>query len=317
MFNIINLNGNFKNEDKCVLVLGDFDGVHTGHRKLISCAKAIAKEKGIKVGVYTFCVNTKSFLGTADLCRLTTDNEKNRIFSELGVDFVCYDDFSQIKEFSPEDFCCYITEKFNIESVVCGENYTFGKGAKAGSEDLEKIMSGFGVLCYIVEMMHINNECVSSTTIRESIKSGDVEKAALMLGYRYFINAEIIHGAELGRKLGFPTINQLDYDSKCIPKFGVYVCVCTIDDRKYMAVSNVGVKPTVTESADNPPVVFETHVIDYSGDLYGKYVKVEFCKMLRAEKKFNSLDDLHDNVMLNINQTKELFDKGVFDIDFN
>ncbi len=316
MLEIINLNNIFDKDDKCVLVLGDFDGVHLGHQKLISHAKIIAKEKNLKVGVYTFRINSKSFFAANGFSRLTTDTEKNDIFSKLGVDFVCYDDFASVKDFSPQEFCKYIIEKLNIATVVCGENYTFGKGAKATSKDLDKLMCGLGVSCYVVQMLHISDQCISSTAIREHIKSGDVQKAASMLGYRYFINAEIIHGAELGRKLGFPTINQLDYDSKCIPKFGVYVCVCTIEDKKYMAVSNVGVKPTVSASADNPPVVFETHIIDYSGDLYGKFVKVEFCKLLRAEKKFGSLDELHDNVMLNIRQTKELFEDGVIKIDY-
>lgn len=309
IFNDISFYKNSITDTPCVLVLGDFDGVHLGHRKLINKAKEISVKTGCSIGVYTFNVNTKDYFGSNNFSRLTTDDEKNRIFEQLGVDFVCYDNFVSVKDFSPEEFIKYIVNKFNVLSVVCGENYTFGKGACADSKRLLDLAKYENIGCYIIPILEIDGESVSSTSIRHHIASGNIDRATKLLGYRYFINAEIIHGAHLGRKLGFPTINQLDYDSKTIPKLGVYACVCIIDGERYRAVSNVGVKPTVS-SCKNPPVIFETHIIDYSGDLYGKCVTVEFCKMLREEQKFSSLDELHDNVIKNISQTKELFNSG-------
>lgn len=300
----------FHIDERCILALGNFDGIHLGHRALLEKAVRLAGKNALKAGVYTFNVNTKSFLGARDFSLLTTDEEKNEIFEHFGVDFVFYDNFSKVKDFSPEDFCRYITDKFKVTAVVCGENFTFGKGACAGAFNLKELMSSLGVDTYIIPDYKIDGVHVSSTAIRNFIRSGDMESAEKFLGYPYFIRTTVIHGAQLGRKLGFPTINQLEYQKKAIPKFGVYSCVCTIDGKNYMGVVNVGIRPTVSSGKQNPPVIFETHILDYSGDAYGKDVTVKFCKMLREEKKFSSLEELTENVMNNISQTRDYFSSG-------
>ncbi len=294
--------------DRCVLALGDFDGIHLGHRALVVAVKEKATELDCKSGVYTFSVNTKEFLGIPGFARLTTENEKNGIIENLGLDFIYYDGFAEIKDLSPEQFCDYLSEKFNLAAVCCGENYTFGKFAAAGSKELSELMGKKGIECIIVPGVTVDGESISSSAVRKYISDGDMENAEKFLGYRYFINTKVIHGARLGRKLGFPTINQLEYCGKAVPKFGVYCCVCTVDGVKYKGVVNVGIRPTVSEGKENPPVIFETHIIDYNGDLYGKDVTVEFCKMLRGEKKFASLDELHGNVMKNISQARLYFE---------
>lgn len=301
------------NLSKTVIALGDFDGVHSGHKKLLDETIKIAKKLSCKAGIYTFSLNTKKYLGKGEFSLLTTDEEKNRIFSECGIDFVFYDDFSKIKDYSPEQFCDYIHEKFDTECVCCGENFSFGKGASAGSERLRILMKNHGCECIVVPIHMLDDRTVSSTEIRKLIACGDMEKARELLGYRYFIKTKVIHGAMLGRKLGFPTINQLEYSGKAVPCFGVYCCICTLDGKKYKGVVNVGIRPTVSQNTENPPVIFETHILDYSGDAYGKSVTVEFCKMLRKEKKFESLDELHENVMNNIEQTRIYFKDHIID----
>lgn len=296
-------------EKDCILCLGDFDGVHTGHCQLIIKAEELADKYNCKVGIYTFSVNTKILLGTKNLSLLTTEEEKNSIFCELGVDFVCYDNFMKIKNLTPNEFCAYLTEHIGVRAVVCGDNFTFGKFASGKSTDLESLMQMRGVECEIVPGFSVNGTSVSSTEIRRRIICGDMDSAAEMLGYRYFIETEVVHGAKLGRKLGFPTVNQKIYGNKVIPAFGVYCCICSIDRNKYTGVVNVGIKPTVNENSNKDNIVFETHILDYSGDLYGKTVKLEFFKMLRHEKKFESLDELQINVLHNIEEAKAYFGK--------
>lgn len=292
---------------KNVLALGDFDGVHLGHRKLLETTVQIAGHSGARSGVYTFRVNTKKLLGTENFSLLTTETEKNEIFASFGFDFVCADDFNAVKDFSPEQFASYLAGRFSPTDAVCGENFTFGKNASAGSETLARLLAAYGCKTHIVTSVEIGGVCVSSTRVRNLIAAGDMPMARRLLGYPYFIRTKVVHGARLGRKLGFPTINQLEYSGKAIPKFGVYACVCKIGDKVCRGVVNVGVRPTVSEKEKDPPVVFETHILDFNEDLYGKDITVEFYKMLRPEKKFGSLEELRENVLKNIEETRVYF----------
>ncbi len=292
-----------------VLALGDFDGVHTGHCSILSEAVKLSRKIGCEAGVYTFEVNSKYLLGAKNLSFLTTEVEKNHIFESLGIDFICYDDFTIIKGFSPEKFCDYLIENTGVRALICGENYTFGKNAAAGSRELKEIMSAKGVECVIVSDYQLSGVTVSSTAIRNLIMSGDVESAREMLGYRYFIESEVVHGAGLGRNLGFPTINQLPYGNKTVPAYGVYCCKCTIDGKEYLGIVNVGVKPTVSTANNSEDVLFETNIFDYTGDLYGKNAKIEFYKMLRPEIKFETVEALKKQVFSDIEKAREYFGK--------
>lgn len=294
----------------CVICLGNFDGIHLGHAKLLSKTKELAESMGCKAGVYTFAVNSKIILGSDSLSLLTTEEEKNSILSDYGMDFVICDDFTAVKNFSPEEFCSYLTNHLNVKAVVCGENYTFGKKACAGPKELTEIMATKSISCYIVPEHRIDGNVVSSTLIRNTILQGNVEDAYKMLGYRYFICTEIVHGAALGRTLGFPTINQYFYGNKTIPAYGVYCTKCFFDCKEFYGVTNIGIKPTVVHSDPNNSVNAETYIIDFDGNLYGKKIKVEFFKMLRPEIKFSSVEELKSTVMSNIEETKNYFERN-------
>lgn len=293
--------------DGIVLALGDFDGVHRGHRHLLEHTCRVAKQLCGKPGVYTFRENTKRLLGDRKLALLTTEDEKNALLKQAGIEFICADDFEEIRDLSPQAFVDYLYTRFSPKAVVCGDNFTFGKGASADSAALYELLSPYGCPVHIVQGLALQGECISSTGVRRAIQGGDMEKAALLLGYPYFIRTRVIHGAHLGTKLGFPTVNQLEYAGKVIPKFGVYAALCDVDGDTYMGVVNVGIRPTVSAGVSEPPVVFETHILDFTGDVYGKNVTVSFHKMLREEKKFDSLDELCDNVFINIAQTRDYF----------
>ena len=169
-------------------------------------------------------------------------------------------------------------------------------------------MQKLGKKVIVIDDVKLSGELVNSTFIRKLICAGDVEKAAICLGRRFSVTAQVVHGKQLGRLLDAPTINQLFPEKKITPKNGVYICTCHVDGKEYPGVANIGTAPTVTEET-NAKTVCETHIIGYSGDLYGKNIKLEFCRRLRDEKKFSSINELKKEIAHNIAQAKEYFEK--------
>ena len=298
-------------EKGTAVALGNFDGFHLGHRAIIGAAEEYSRKNGIHSCIYTFIEHPSRILsaGSSGDSLLMTNSEKSRVAREIGVDALIYDDFSCVKNMSPSDFCKdVLIEKLNVKAVFSGENFRFGRNAEGDARFLQKELAPHGVEVFTIPFVTYNGSVISSTVIRNIIELGAPEIAEKLLGRPYSIECEVVHGMELGRKLGFPTINQLYPSEKVSPLRGVYASVCTIDGKRYAGVSNVGVKPTVT-NADTAPLLCETYVIGYNGDVYGKTVKTEFCKLLRKEKKFDSLDELKDAVHKNIGETREFFGK--------
>ncbi len=287
-------------KQKCVLALGNFDGVHRGHAKLLKTACAYARKNGISFGIYTFEHNPKSIDGL-----LTRNREKNILFEDLGADFVYYENFDDVKNLEPHEFSDYIVNKFGAVCAVCGENFRFGKNASGTSSVLKEIMAEKGHDALIVPTLIDGAQPISSTRIRKLIEDGKLEQANAILGYPYGFSAEIVHGASIGHTIGFPTINQLLPKGKICPKHGVYASSVTVDGKKMYGVTNIGVKPTVT---DRNSLLSETYIIDFSGNVYGKYADVRLYKMLRPEKKFSGLEELTENIRKNVSETKKYFE---------
>ena len=287
-------------KQKSVLALGNFDGVHKGHAKLLKTACGYAVKNGISFGIYTFERNTKEIDGL-----LTRNREKNILFENLGADFVYYENFDDVKELEPIQFADYIINRFGAACVVCGENFRFGKNAVGTSSVLKRIMKEKGLDALIVPTLIDGSLPISSTRIRKLIEDGKLEQANDMLGYPYGFSAEIVHGASIGHTIGFPTINQLLPKGKICPKHGVYASSVTVDGKRMYGVTNIGVKPTVTESNS---LLSETYIIDFSGNVYGKYADVRLYKMLRPEKKFSGLEELTENIRKNVSETKKYFE---------
>lgn len=296
---------NFVNKfnNKTVLALGNFDGVHKGHVHMLNMAKEFAKKNGLVFGVYTF-VDSPKFSNPSH--SILTDLQGRLSFLEYKAapDFVYLEMFDDVKNMEPCEFVKYVVSKFDVFACFCGENFSFGKSASGNSDDLTHLMRRHGRDAFVVPMLFNGGEAVSSTRIRMLLEKGDVEKAEELLGEPYSFTSKVVHGAHLGHSLGFPTINQVIPKSLVVPKYGVYSTIVIIDGKEYMGVTNFGVKPTV--SSDNTPVA-ETYIIGFDGDVYDKYVRILFCKMLREEKKFSSLDELIENIRLNVEQTKAFF----------
>lgn len=289
--------------NNCVLAFGNFDGVHKGHQHLLNSAKRYAKEKGLAFGVYTFSDSPK--FANADHSVLSLLGYRLSFINEFcNPDFVYLEHFDDVKNMNPEMFVRYIIDKFGCLCTFCGENFSFGKDAMGKSDDLVRLMRESFKDAVIVESLKQGGVVVSSTHIRSLLAVGKADEAGELLGAPYGFTSKVVHGAHLGHRLGFPTINQIIPKELVLPKFGVYSTIVIVDGKEYMGVTNFGVKPTV--SADNTPVA-ETYIIDFNGDVYDKFIGIYFCKKLRDEKKFSSLDELKENIAANVEETKRYF----------
>lgn len=295
---------------KRIVVLGNFDGVHKGHKKLLSLAKTLCTQNTATC-VYTFSQNSSPFKSSS---LLTTNEEKTEYIEQCGIDEIFFDDFSRVKCMEPEVFCKEVLiDTLGCEIAVCGENFTFGKDRKGTSATLDEIMNSLSKKAEICPLCFEDGKPVSSSTIREKLLAGDVSGASALLGRPHSFTSPILHGKALARQLGFPTINQIFPEYKAKPKNGVYVSICTIDGTLYPSVSNIGTKPTVVQKYENPPVICESHIIGFNKDIYGKSVTVKFLCHIRDEVKFDSLDCLSAAVKNDVSFAKKYFEeKGLF-----
>ncbi len=295
----------------CVLTIGNFDGVHLGHQALIRQTAAIAKSVGLPTAVLSFKQHPQSLLSGKSFKYLLGPTDKEKLILAAGANVYCPIDFEAVRNLSPEEFTTELVIKhFNAKYVVCGYNFSFGKGGKGTPTLLKQLLSAQGVECSILPQITVDGEHVSSTRLRALIAAGDMPAAAKLLGRLYSFNLPVVQGRHLGAKLGSPTINQLFPEDRALPAFGVYAALCRIDGKLYSGVANIGVKPTVS---DEGVPLCETHIFDFSEELYGKDVRVYLCKFLRAERRFDSLSDLRRQISLDTAAAKAVISEEGFD----
>ena len=278
-----------------------FDGVHMGHRRIITAAKNKSTELGIPSSVLLF---SKSPHGAPELLPL---DDRLRELYKLGVNFAYIYDFEELCEKSPAEFVKgELCDRIHAAGVFAGYNYRFGKNAEGTADVLQSLCNSLGIGCCITENVEFLGDSVSSSRIRRLLKDGDVESANKLLTFPYYLRAEVLHGKELGRKLGIPTINQRVENSRAEMARGIYYTKTHINGEVYLSVSNLGVRPTV----ENTEVInLETHIIGFDGDLYGEQIKVEFYGKGRGEMRFDSVDALRTEVGRDIERAKEYFKK--------
>lgn len=273
---------------KTVLALGMFDGMHIGHKKLIETAVRLAKKDGLEAAVFTFSDHPQKLFGSK-VARLCSNEERLAIMRKLGAKRIEQVEFTrEIASLSPERFLDMLAEKMDPHTIVAGFNYTFGKGKSGDTELLSKLAVKKGIGIAIIPPVNFSNKPVSSTRIRELIEKGDVQVAQLMLGRPYTLCGEVVESRRIGRSIGFPTANILPEEERAIPQDGVYISMARVDGEMLPAVTNVGLNPTVGGKCR----MIETHIFDFSGDIYGSRIEVFFVKRLRGVKAFASLDEL-------------------------
>ncbi|MBR2847911.1 MAG: bifunctional riboflavin kinase/FAD synthetase [Clostridia bacterium] len=286
------------------VALGNFDGVHRGHQRLLSAVREIAARiPGCVCAVWSFTTLAKD---ASSIPSLTTTEEKLRHIAASGVQYAILENFEDMRSLSPETFAIsYLYEKLHCAAAVCGFNYRFGKGGAGDADLLSSLLSPCGCSVTVVPPVVFDGRVVSSTRIRAAVAEGDMEQAAALLGRPFSICLPVVHGRKLGRTIGLPTVNQTFPEGHIIPLRGIYACACTIDGCRYPSVSNVGVRPTVS---DGDKVNCETHIIGYNGDLYGESIRVEFYRRLRDEMKFSSVDELKEAIEKDILGARSYFE---------
>lgn len=278
-----------------VAALGYFDGVHLGHQKVIQTAKAIADENKWQSAVMTFHPHPAVVLGKADrIPAITPLAEKEKAINKLGIDLLYVVRFDEaFSRLSPQQFIEDYIVELSIKHVVAGFDYTYGRFGKGTMATIQTDARGrFDVTT--VEKVEKDNEKISSTLIRSMIGSGEVEKLPQYLGRYYEMSGTVITGEKRGRTIGFPTANLSVSSEYVFPKKGVYAVKVKYENRSYNGVLNIGYKPTFHDHLPEPSI--EVHILDFGQEIYGERLVIEWRKRLRDEKKFNSAEELIEQI---------------------
>ena len=277
--------------DDSVVAIGNFDGVHKGHQALIECCVKTAEDKGLVPVVFTFINHpANEIAGKSVIKNIMTLREKAETVEKLGIEVLVAVPFEdKVRTSSPERFAKEIlVEDLKAKHAICGYNNTFGYKGEGHPEDLIRFGKKYGFEVTVMDEVDVDGVSVSSTLVRQKISEGDMEAVERLCGRRYSISGKVIQGQHLGRKMGFPTVNLSLNNDMALPLNGVYITDIYVEGIKYHSVTNVGNKPSVGHFAKNA----ETHIFDFSGDIYGQHIKVEFIKMLRPEILFSTIEEL-------------------------
>jgi len=294
----------FSIEEPTVISLGKFDGIHRGHELLL---EQLLKKKceGYATVIFTFDIPPKKAIDDQNTKVLTTNEEKMHMFESFGIDYLIECPFTpQVMSMEPEVFIEVLIKNLSGKYIVAGEGFRFGRNRRGDYRMLQKYAKELSYEAIILPKMKEEERDISSTFVREEIVAGRIERANNLLGYPYFVSGEVKHGNQIGRTIGFPTINLIPPENKLLPAFGVYITKVTIDGIVYQGVTNVGRKPTI--EGENP-VGIETHILDFRQDVYDKVVIVTFIKKIRDEQKFANLEGLLAQLRLDVNEAKYYF----------
>ena len=278
--------------------VGYFDGMHRGHMSVLRATLEQAEKHGLSPAVLTFDMSRFRSPGKGRK-DLSPSEFRRKKAEELGFEQYAELDFSSICGMSCEEFVDGILGPagLNAGAVVCGDDFRFGRGRAGDAEYLGTLCGQRGISVISVPAVMEDGEPVSTSRIKKLIEDGDMETANRLLGYPYFIEGTVTHGNHLAHRLGFPTANVEIHQDLVSPRRGVYLSLTEADGRKWKSITNIGVRPTVTE--DVIPVC-ETHLVDYSGDLYGRTLKTELLSFIRPEKQFSSVEELKQTVLSNV-----------------
>ena len=291
-------------KEKTIYALGFFDGVHVGHQALLEACRRLARQHGTKAGAVTFTAHPDTLVLGRTPALINTPADRNMLLQH-HIDSVLALPFDKAMMAMPwQDFLEALLEK-GAAGFVCGDDFRFGNRGAGNPLLLADFCRERGLPCKVVAAQSIDGIRVSSTHIRGLLEAGKMAEAVRFLGHPHVLSGQVIAGRQLGRTMGIPTANLALPEGVVCPKFGVYACKATVRGEEFLAVTNVGTRPTV----DGHHVTVEPWLLDFAGDLYGEVLTLRFYEFLRPEQKFDSLEALQAEIRKNGEQTRKIFEK--------
>ena len=288
-----------------IFALGFFDGVHLGHQALLTACKHLAERNGCKAGAVTFTSHPDTLVAGKTPPLINTMRERGALLIARGMTQILQLPFDEkLKNMLWQDFLEDLLQK-GAAGFVCGEDFRFGFRGEGNARLLADFCRERGLPWAVVPEQMLDGIRISSTHIRGLLEAGEMEQANRFLGHVHMLSGEVVSGRRLGRTLGIPTANLLIPEGVVEPHHGVYACKAVVDGKVYLAVTNVGNRPTV----GGHRVTVEPWLLDFEGDLYGKWITLYFHAFLRPEKKFDSLEELRQEIQKNAAQTRKIFEK--------
>jgi len=291
------------------LTIGNFDGLHLGHKALIQKLCSKAAETNAQAVAITFYPHPRVFFGIEkDPYNLMTRGEKNSMFEQLGLDQVITLPFNKtLASMAAENFLSELITHFNLQGMVMGLDFSLGKDREGTIPAIQAFMRRFRIQVLRESPVLLDGQVIASEAIRTALGNGQPELAAVMLGRPYSISGKVQTGKKLGRRLGLPTANLTIEPEKFVPKYGVYASKTWLDGKSYASVSSIGVRPTVEENG-TPNV--ETLILDFDNDIYDEEIKVEFVQFIRPEIKFENIGDLSKRIEEDKEEARSILKHG-------
>lgn len=295
----------FTIEEGTAVAIGKFDGLHRGHKKLLSEITE-ARKLGLKTAIFTFDPSPSVFFRGGEGKELMTREEKRICFRQMGIDYLVeYPFHEKTAAVLPEDYVNqFLIHKMNARFIAAGEDVSFGRKGAGNAALLKEIAQKQGVQVRIIRKICHDGREISSTYVREEVQKGNMELAARLLGEPFFISGKVMHGNRIGHTLGMPTVNLHPDEQKIMPPFGVYFSTVTYGQQTFYGVTNIGYKPTVEQKRQ---LGVETYIYDFDKDIYGKDIMVHLHHYERPEQKFENLEQLKQAIARNVSDGKRYF----------
>ncbi len=291
-------------KETTIYALGFFDGVHLGHQALLAACRELAKVNSCKTGVVTFTAHPDGLVFGISPALINTIEDRKRLLTTYGMETVVELPFDNaLMRTHWSDFLVQLLEQ-GAAGFVCGDDFRFGAGGIGTAKKLAAFCENRGLPCAVVPQQEVDGVRVSSTYLRQLLEQGEIARANRFLGHPHMLTGQVVSGRGLGHTIDIPTANILLPDGLVVPKLGVYACKAIVDDNAYLAVTNIGSRPTV----GGHQIRAESWLLDFEGDLYGKRLALTFYEYLRPEKKFADLKELREEILKNAAQTRKILE---------
>jgi riboflavin kinase / FMN adenylyltransferase len=295
----------FSPQKETILTIGVFDGVHLGHKFLISKLVNLAHKQNLLSGVVTFRQHPRELLSPkTKLLYLCSVAEREELLKNEGVDMVVTLSFNrELANLTARDFVGMLQKYLKMRGLVIGPDFALGKNREGNTDTLRSLGEDMGFSVTIVTPKKINDEVASSTAIRQALADGDMVKVTRLLGHPFSVQGIVTRGKHIGTDIGFPTVNLSVNAKMAIPPDGVYATRAYIGGQEFQSMTNIGKRPTF---GDNNERTIESYILNYNRDIYGKEVKIDIIQRLREEKRFESIEELKKQIAEDVKHGAEI-----------